>query len=184
MDDTTAVLEFKSPFGLKYEYVCLKNKKAITIVFRLRSLLVKMFRKHRLQVSQEVDVHIRVCGQWGQRTPPPSWAHEVRGLKIDMDKVGFYRDNFVIWGPQIVFRETGGIYQPFIIVAGLDVSVSKTLRQKGLHGTVLKFLELRVLKRRTFFELEKALDELKRKLDELACPGEMRAKGTARRRAC
>ena len=96
-------------------------------------------------------------------------------------RLGF-RDNFVIWGPHIVFRETGGIYQPFIIVAGLDVSVSKTLRQKGLHETVLKFLELRVIKRRTFFELEKALDELKRKLDELACPGEMRAKGTARRR--
>ena len=158
---------------LQKNFSHLKDGNTLTMARQLRSLLVEMFRNHQLLITSEILVYFRICEQQNPaRVParvPFSWKQEVNGVKINMAEIGAHGDNFVVWGPKIVFGETE-LYQPYIILAGLGGSVSiKTLLKKKLLGKILGFLKMWVLDRKTFKQ-EKSFSKLQGDLDELAHP--------------
>ena len=164
-----SILEFNKPYGPEYEYECLKVGDAFTTACQLRGLLTEMFRSHQLLATPEVRVYFRIYRDWLTYKVPFSWKSRVHNAQITIAAVGFFEENFVIWGPMIEFGETG-FYQPYILLANLEKSTvsMETLGQKGLKGKIFKFLHLWIMDRKAYFMLEEELNELKEELDKLA----------------
>ena len=155
------------------KFSCLEDGNTLTLAWQLRGLLVEMFGNHQLLMTPKVCVHFMVvCDDTSHPAAevlPSYWKQEVNGLRIHMAEMGIYKGSFVIWGPILGFGEIG-IYQPYIILAGLGGSVSmKTLLEKKLLGEILGFLRIWVVDPEAFFGLKKVFGRVKREL-ELICP--------------